>query len=91
MGTLLATAGKYKPTSIPCYSMDFSQLWLGLDPALFSLQMLAHFPDSVGQNLRIIQAFNCGGEKLPKNAKSNSALLVTTGVLGLIPSLGTTT
>ena len=37
-----AIAGKYLPTSIPCYSTDFSQLWLGIVPAFF-LQLLVYF------------------------------------------------
>ena len=44
--------------------MDFSQLRLGSVPALFSLQLLVHFPDSIGQNLGIIALFIVFKEKL---------------------------
>ena len=70
--------------------MDFSQLYLGIVPALFSLQLLVYFPGSIGQNLGLVPAFvicriEADFEQLVYSAlvQWSSRLLVTTGGLGL--------
>ena len=75
--------------------MDFSQLYLGIVPALFSLQLLVYFPGSIGQNLGIVPAFvicriEADFEQLVYSAlvQWSSRLLVTTGGPGLNRSGG---
>ena len=70
--------------------MDFSQLYLGIVPALFSLQLLVYFPGSIGQNLGLVPAFvicriEADFEQLVYSAlvQWSSRLLVTTGGPGL--------
>ena len=64
------------PALIPAIARTFPSYGLGIVLALFSLQLLVHFPCLIGQHLGIVPTFYCGGEKIPcqilKGANGNT-------------------